>query len=83
MKKDEFRDCEFIEQSLKFYGFKDFCDNAFIIKRNFNSLSRNGKIFYKYYIYASININLKQKHAIWDYLNDYTDFAQLHKIYNR
>lgn len=75
----DFSDCEFIENQLKFYTYNDFLDNRYIIKRKFNGLTRNGKVFYKYYVYANIHITLNQKNKIWDYLNGYNDDKQLLK----
>lgn len=73
----DFSDCEFIEEQMKFYTFYDFCDNRYILRILFHSLNRNAKLFYKWYVYANIHTNETYKNAIWDYLNDFIDDAQL------
>lgn len=73
----DFSDCEFIEEQMKFYTFYDFCDNRYILRILFRSLNRNAKQFYKWYVYANIHTNETYKNAIWDYLNDFIDDAQL------
>ena len=77
---DDFSECEFIENQLKFYTYIDFLDHRFIIKKKFNNLTKNGRIFYKYYVYANTHINLNQKNKIWDYLNGYDDGRELLRI---
>lgn len=67
----DFSECEFIEETMKIYTYKEFCKSRFTIKRLFNVLTKNGKRFYMWYIYANTHMSLKQKNAIWDYLNDY------------
>lgn len=80
MKEIDFSECEFIEQCMKFYSKRDFYKNAIIIKYLFKKLSRNGRIFYRYYVYANVNIGLKEKHIIWDYLNDYKTIEDIAKF---
>lgn len=77
--KEDFSECEFIENYLKFYTFVDFLNHKFIIRKNYKNLTKNGKIFYKYYVYANIHITLNQKNKIWDYLNGYDDGTELLK----
>lgn len=65
----DFSECKFIRMEMQYYTYYDFCDNCASIKRLFNLLSENGKIFYMWYVYANIHMDLCYKNAIWDYLN--------------
>lgn len=67
MKKEELRECQFIDEALKFYTYEDFYRDKKIIKAMYRTL--DNKIFYKWFVYANINISLVQKDAIWEYLN--------------
>lgn len=69
----DFSECEFIEKEMKFYFYDDFCIHKELIKRRFDKLSNNGKIFYKYYVYANTHMSLVCKNKIWDYLNGYSN----------
>lgn len=69
MEKVDFSKCRFIKERMWFYTFQDFCDNRKIIKRYFNELDKDGKLFYMWYVYANINIDEMRKNRIWDYLN--------------
>ena len=74
MKKEELRECQFIDESLKFYTYEDFYRDKKTIKAMYRTL--DNKIFYKRFVYANINMNLVQKDAIWEYLNG-DDFKNL------
>ena len=67
MKKEELRECQFIDEALKFYIYEDFYRDKKTIKAMYRTL--DNKIFYKWFVYANINISLVQKDAIWEYLN--------------
>ena len=67
MKKEELRECQFIDEALKFYTYEDFYRDKKTIKAMYRTL--DSKIFYKWFVYANINISLVQKDAIWEYLN--------------
>ena len=67
MKKEELRECQFIDEALKFYTYEDFYRDKKTIKAMYRTL--DNKIFYKWFVYANINISLVQKDAIWEYLN--------------
>ena len=71
----DFSECSFIENEMKYYTYNDFCENRNAIKNLYKKLSKNGKIFYKYYIYANIHMNLFYKDKIWDFLNDYDEYG--------
>lgn len=75
----DFSDCEFIEDQLKFYTYDDFLEHKHLIRRKFDYLSKNGRIFYKYYVYANVHITMNQKNRIWDYLNGYDNGQELLK----
>ena len=74
MKKEEIRECQFIDEALKFYTYEDFYRDKKTIKAMYRTL--DNKIFYKWFVYANINISLVQKDAIWEYLNG-DDFKNL------
>ena len=65
----DFNECKFIIEELRFLTFQDFYYNKDIIRFYFNKMTKNGKIFYKWFVYANIHMNERQKNAIWDYLN--------------
>ena len=67
MKKEELRECQFIDEALKFYTYEDSYRDKKTIKAMYRTL--DNKIFYKWFVYANINISLVQKDAIWEYLN--------------
>lgn len=69
----DFSDCKFIEERMQFYTYYDFCDNCDIIRKLFERLSDNGKIFYHYYVYANTHMKLYFKDAIMDFLYGYDD----------
>lgn len=73
----DFSECNFIEERMKYYTFYDFCDNCYFIKKLFNYLSPNGRVFYKYYVYANIHMDLCYKNYIWDYLNSFMGEKEL------
>ena len=68
MKKEELRECQFIDEALKFYTYEDFYRDKKTIKAMYRTL--DNKIFYKWFVYANINISLVQKDAIWELLNE-------------
>ena len=82
MNNIDFSECSFIEDQMQFYTYYDFCENRRAIKRLFRSLTLNGKIFYKYYVYANIHTRMIEKNKIWDYLNDYADDFELLRLGN-
>ena len=73
----DFSDCAFINEEMKFYTFYDFCDNRIAMKYLFNKLNTNAKLFYMWYVYANIHMDLLFKNAIWDYLNDFCEEARM------
>lgn len=79
MKEVDFTECKFIKEQLRFLFFKDFCKDCFIIKRAYGKLSNDGKIFYKWYLYSHINIDLNKKNIIWSFLNDDITYEELVK----
>lgn len=84
--KVDFSECEFIDSEMWFYTYYDFCDQCKTIKRMFDSLSRNGKKFYMWYVYANVHMQEYFKNAIWDYLNlddkeNYNHLMNLKKQY--
>lgn len=80
METVDFSECAFIQEVMRYFTYYDFCDNRKIIKKHFEKLSANGKIFYKYYVYANIHMDITYKNAIWDYLNDYDNGSELLRL---
>lgn len=81
MKEDEFKECYFINSEMKFYTYTDFLQNCDAIKRLYDKrLTTNGKIFYKWFVYANIHLTIGQKNKAWDYLNEYCDKKELYEL---
>ena len=49
MKKEEIRECQFIDEALKFYTYEDFYKDKKTIKAMYRTL--DNKIFYKWFVY--------------------------------
>lgn len=64
----DFSKCRFIKENMWFFTYQDFCDNRRIIKKMFQEMDKDGRLFYMYYVYAS-RIKENLQNAIWDYLN--------------
>lgn len=83
MNDTDFKECRFIKNELRFLFYNDFCKGCYIIKRGYNKLTNEGKIFYKWFIYANIYTTLGQKNIIWEFLNnegtEYYDNLLAHK----
>ena len=69
MTNADFRWCEFIEIEMSFVTFEDFMNKCTTIKEIYQSLGRQQKRFYKWYVYANINIPINVKNTMWEYLN--------------
>lgn len=67
----DFSQCEFISENMWFITYDEFCHNRRAIRRMFDSLDKNGKLFYMWYVYANVHMREYHKNAIWDYLNYY------------
>lgn len=79
----DFSKCQFIKEYMWFYTYKDFCNNRKIIKKYFNEMDKNGKLFYMWYVYANINMDEIQKNKIWDYLNSDAIEYEMILMHNR
>lgn len=66
----DFTQCRLIEERMRYIDIYDFVNASNVIKARFNMLTTEGKIFYKYFVYAHTGTNEAEKNAIWDYLND-------------
>lgn len=66
----DFAQCRLIEERMRFIDLRDFIHNGHIIKARYKMLSSEGQIFYKYFVYAHANTTIRQKDAIWEYLNN-------------
>ena len=71
---------DFIKRELCFYTYKDFLANALFIKEKFKESTKYEKQLYKLYVYANVHINLRMKNLIWEFLNNYGNFASLLEI---
>lgn len=80
MTKEEYEqwynNVEFIHYEMQFYSFKDFVDNAYLIKSYYEDLTELGIKLYKWYVFAN-HISYSQKCMIWDFLNGYISLADL------
>lgn len=75
---NEIKECEFIIANMDFLTYQDFIKDAIVLKRMFNKLKN--KIFYKWYIYSNINISIRRKNMIWEYLNGDTNLDKISKM---
>lgn len=80
MTKEEYEEwyntVDFINEEMKFYSFKDFIDNAYLIKRLYDNLPKLGIQLYKWYVFAN-HISYSQKCMIWDFLNGFIGLPEL------
>lgn len=67
MTEEEYKECRYIDNNLKFYTYRDFKRDAFYLRKLYDKLPH--KIFYKWYIYANIHLTMKQKNIAWAFLN--------------
>ena len=65
----DFTQCRLIEERMRFADIMDFAKASEIIKARYEKLSSEGKLFYKYFVYAHSNTTTEEKNAIWEYLN--------------
>lgn len=65
----DFTQCRLIEERMRYADIFDFVKASGVIKERFNRLSNEGKMFYKYFVYAHKGTNEAEQNAIWDYLN--------------
>ena len=67
MTEEEYKECRYIDNNLKFYTYRDFKRDAFYLRVLYDKLPH--KIFYKWYVYANIHLTMKQKNIAWAFLN--------------
>ena len=67
MTEEEYKECRYIDNNLKFYTYRDFKRNAFFLRKLYDKLPH--KIFYMWYVYANIHLTMKQKNIAWAFLN--------------
>lgn len=65
----DFKEVEFINKNMRYLTYNDFVKNHDKIKKRFNEMTRHGRIFFKWYVYANIHMNEYLKNIIWEYLN--------------
>ena len=67
MTEEEYKECRYIDNDLKFCTYRDFKKDAFYLRALYDKLPH--KIFYKWYVYANIHLTIKQKNIAWAFLN--------------
>lgn len=78
----DFSECEFIHKEMTIYTFDDFYKDRYVIKKQFEQLTKNGKRFYMWYVFSNTHMSLTKKNAIWDYINDYKNDEELLLVKN-
>ena len=68
MTKEEYMECRFIRDGMRFYTRKDFWKDKWAIKKLYKGLKY--KTMYKWYVYSHCNISVMDLDAIWEFLND-------------
>ena len=86
MTMEEISECEFIKDTMKFYSYEDFIEDAKSIKRLYITLKY--KTMYKWFVYANCYCSQTQKDVIWCYLNgedtmDLRKYSKKGKEYER
>ena len=76
----DFKECRLIENCLCYLTFDEFFKYRRVITKSFNDLSKDGKLFYKFYVYANIHMKLNYKDAIWSYINSPTIENEIHLV---
>ena len=64
------------DEYMRFYSYKEFCDNARTYKIKYESTDIRTKKLYKMFIYSGL-LRYDQKNAVWDFLNDDIDATAL------
>lgn len=59
-----------VKDSMIFYNFSDFYNNAIRIKSEYEKLSVNDKCVYKLYVYSNRLLKEYIADKIWEYLNE-------------
>lgn len=75
MTEEEYKECKWIDDNLKFYTYKDFKKDAYYLRMLYSKLKN--KLLYKWYIYANIHLSLKQKDIAWSFLNHDVEYEIL------
>ena len=75
MTEEEYKECRYIDNNLKFYTYRDFKRDAFYLRALYDKLEH--KLFYKWYVYANIHLTPKQKDIAWSFLNRDVGYAEL------
>mgnify|MGYP004468725385 CR=1 FL=1 len=83
MTNDDFLECRFIQEEMRYLTYDEFCENCYEIKSIFKMMNKNAKLFYKWYVYANIHMNEMYKNLIWEYLNTEETIAYLELIEKR
>ena len=76
MKEEEYKECRYIEDELKFCTYQEFLENAEAIKKQYEGL--NNLIFYRWYVFSH-DFSLGKKTKIWEFLNGDINYTKLTK----
>ena len=74
--KEWYKSYKICDEYMRFYSYKEFCDNARTYKIKYESTDIRTKKLYKLFIYAGL-LRYDQKNAIWDFLNGYCEYNAL------
>lgn len=77
MTDNDFKQCRFIQKYMRFLTFYDFVKDCVYLKKAFDGMDDDGKLFYMWYIYANIHMTEHYKNVCWDFLNGYASYGDL------
>lgn len=60
----------YVDESLRFYNFKEFYERKELIKARYEELSKRDKSIYKLYVYSNRLLTERKADKIWEYLNE-------------
>lgn len=66
-----------LAEQYHFNSFREFYMKKSSIKRWFDSLSHDNKLYYRYYVDSRVAINIDCRATIWDYLIGWSSLADL------
>lgn len=70
MNEYDMRSCRYIKENLRFVFYREFYRDRYLIRKLYNQLDKDAKIFYKWYLYSNINLTTTVKDNIWNFLNN-------------
>lgn len=69
MRENDCFNCDFIDEYMCFYNIIDFYEKSNYFKAHYQLMTKNEIHLYRWYVYANVNMDLKTKDLIWEYLN--------------